>query len=136
MKGNPVTVTSESFQDMAHMKAKKPAPLTTLRRKMLMFCEMRSLTWVVSAERRDRMSPAGETGVECWRTAGSGQHRRLRRLWLTCVVLVKEADFLPYQDSVEVVPDAEVQPGEGQGEDASSHSDRNRAAEKTGPSVM
>lgn len=62
MKGKPVTVTSASFQDMAHMKTKSPVPLMRFRRKMLTFWEIRSLIWVVSAERRDRMSPAGGTG--------------------------------------------------------------------------
>lgn len=58
MKGNPMTVTIVSFQDIEHMKKKSPMPLMLLRRKMLTFCEMRSHTWVVSAVRRDRMSPA------------------------------------------------------------------------------
>lgn len=80
MKGNPATVTSVSFQDITHMKKKSPAPLMTLRRKMLMFCEMRSLTWVVSAERRERMSPAGDTGVDGCTRAGSRQRGQLRRL--------------------------------------------------------
>lgn len=62
MKGKPATVTSVSFQDITHMKKKCPAPLMLLRRKMLTFCEMRSLTWVVSEERRDRMSPVGDAG--------------------------------------------------------------------------
>lgn len=64
MKGNPMMVTSVSFQDMPNMKMKKPTALMTLRRKMLTFWEMRSLTWVVSADRRERMSPAGLHGVE------------------------------------------------------------------------
>lgn len=57
MKGNPMMVTSESRQDIPHMTMKSPAPLMAFRRKMLTFWEMRSLTWVVSADRRDRMSP-------------------------------------------------------------------------------
>lgn len=59
MKGNPMMVTSVSFQDIPNMKMKKPTPLMMLRRKTLTFWEMRSLTWVVSADRRERMSPAG-----------------------------------------------------------------------------
>lgn len=59
MKGNPMTVTSESRQDIPHMTMKSPAPLMAFRRKMLTFWEMRLLTWVVSADRRDRMSPTG-----------------------------------------------------------------------------
>lgn len=30
------------------------------------------------------------------------------RLYLTCVVLIKEANFLPHQDSVEVISEPEV----------------------------
>lgn len=75
MKGNPVTVTRVSFQDIAHMKKKCPVALMLLRRKMLTFCEMRSLTWVVSAERRERMSPVGQTGVDGCRAAGSCEGR-------------------------------------------------------------
>lgn len=57
MKGNPMMVTSVSFQDSPNMKMKKPTALTLLLKKMLTFTEMRSLTWVVSADRREMMSP-------------------------------------------------------------------------------
>lgn len=77
MKGNPATVTTVSFQDITHMKKKCPAALMLLRRKMLTFWEMRSLTWVVSADRRERMSPVGDTGVDGCRTAGSGRGREM-----------------------------------------------------------
>lgn len=53
--------TIVSFQEIPSMKMEKPTPLTTLRRKMLMFTETRSLTCVVSADRREMMSPAGAT---------------------------------------------------------------------------
>lgn len=130
MKGNPSRVASVSFQDIPHMKTKCPAPLTALRMKTLMFCETRSLTWVVSLLRRERMSPAGGAGV------GAGASGRLdaeaisRRL--TCVVLVKEAEVLLHQDPVELVPDAEVESGEGQHEAPPPHANGHRAAEETG----
>lgn len=108
MKGNPVTVTRVSFQDITHIKMKCPVALMLLRRKMLTFCEMRSLTWVVSAERRERMSPVGDTGVDGCRTAGSCQGRDMQRPYLTCVVLIKEGNFLPHQDSVEVISESEI----------------------------
>lgn len=57
MKGNPMTVTSESFQDKLNMKMKNPTALMMLLRKMLTFWETRSLTCVVSDVRRDVMSP-------------------------------------------------------------------------------
>jgi len=62
MKGNPMMVTSVSFQDIPNMKMKKPAPLMVLRRNTLTFWEMRSLTWVVSAESLEMMSPAVRYG--------------------------------------------------------------------------
>lgn len=37
MKGNPMIVTSASFQDRTHMKTKSPAALMMFRRKMFMF---------------------------------------------------------------------------------------------------
>lgn len=59
MKGNAMMVTTVSFQDIMNMKINCPTALMPLRRKMLTFWEMRSLTWVVSADRREMMSPAG-----------------------------------------------------------------------------
>ena len=53
-----MTVTSVSFQDIPNIKMKKPAPLMVLRKKTFTFWEMRSLTWVVSADSREMMSPA------------------------------------------------------------------------------
>lgn len=111
MKGNPMTVTIVSFQDIEHMKKKTPMHLTLLRRKMLTFCEMRSHTWVVSAVRRDRMSPA-----QRYRTSDPHpvQRTRMERLtlsrapYITRVSLVEKANFLPHQSSEEMVPESKV----------------------------
>lgn len=62
MKGKPMTATSVSLHESPHMKTKWPTALMQLRRKTLTFCEMRSLTCVVSADRREMMSPGGGEG--------------------------------------------------------------------------
>lgn len=58
MMGKPMKVTSESFQERLNMKKITPVAFTTLRRKILMFWETRSLTMVVSDVRREMTSPA------------------------------------------------------------------------------
>lgn len=55
-------VTRESFQERLNMKKMTPVAFTTLRRKMLMFWETRSLTMVVSDVRREMTSPAATRG--------------------------------------------------------------------------
>lgn len=62
MMGKPMKVTSESFQERLNMKKITPVAFTTLRRKMLMFWETRSLTMVVSDVRREMTSPAATRG--------------------------------------------------------------------------
>lgn len=57
-----MTATSVSLQEIPHMKMKWPSALMQLRRNTLTFCEIRSLTCVVSADRREMMSP-GEGGA-------------------------------------------------------------------------
>lgn len=52
-----MTATMVSFHDLSNMKMRKPVPLMLLRKKILMFRETRSLTCVVSADRREMMSP-------------------------------------------------------------------------------
>lgn len=56
--------------------------------------------------------------------------RSARNPRITCVVLVEEADLLSHQDPVEVVPDPQVQPGEGQREDSAPHPHRHGAAQE------
>lgn len=55
--GKPMKVTRESCHERLNMKTMTPVALTMLRRKMLMFCETRSLTMVVSEVSREIMSP-------------------------------------------------------------------------------
>lgn len=62
MMGKPMKVTRESFQERLNMKKITPVAFTTLRRKMLMFWETRSLTMVVSDVRREMTSPAATKG--------------------------------------------------------------------------
>lgn len=66
-------VTRESFQERLNMKKITPVAFTTLRRKMLMFWETRSLTMVVSDVRREMTSPAATRGQGRVTTAGHCQ---------------------------------------------------------------
>lgn len=76
MYGKPMMVTSDSFHDMPNMKMKNPTALMKLRRNRLTFCEMRSLTCVVSEVSRDVMSPV-------WI-----QHQCLSPIFVSLVIIV------------------------------------------------
>lgn len=109
MKGKAIMVTSVSFQDILNMKMTKPVPLMALLRKTLTFWEMRSLTWVVSADRRDRMSPVGTRGQgTASGTEQTGSTESTERFHVTGVVFIKKGDFLRHQGSEEAAPEPEV----------------------------
>lgn len=50
--------------------------------------------------------------------------------YITCMVFIKKANFLPHQSSEQVVPEPKVQSGERQGEHSSTNSHRKRAEKK------
>lgn len=105
MKGNPMMVTSVSFQDMPHMKMKKPTPLRTFSRKTLTFWEMRSLTWVVSADRRERIRAWNYIRTDHTKGGTCAQELAFN---ITCVIVIKKGNFLPHQGSEKMVPETKV----------------------------